>query len=255
VLVKALPHRDSNYAETVCCAGIGRDRKWRRLYPVQFRILDDEQKFKRWQWISYKYTTSPKDLRSESQKVIPESIAVGGTLKPRERVSFLNPLIRETLETADENQESLTLLRPKSIELLWEAKSDSDVSEEKRKHAALANQLSLLDKKQAKPLTPCPYRFRLKWVDQKGNKHNHTCDDWETSTAFFVRRRSHGTDDEALRSLKQTYEDDYMRDGLAIAFSTHSRRNVTHGTANQWLLVGMIRLDESPQGDLLLSVI
>ncbi len=251
--MKALPHRSSNYAETVCCAGVGRDGKWRRLYPVQFRILDDDKKFKRWQWIRYSYTTSTKDRRIESQKVVPESIAPGALVKQKERVNFLNPLIREVLSAANDKDESLTLIRPKSINFSWKQKSDEDISKERIKHAELANQLSLLDATEAKPLTPCPYVFRLKWYDQSDKEHNHTCDDWETSTAFFRRRKFHGTDSDGLLSLKHTYEKEFMQKGLALAFSTHSRRNVTFGTPNQWLLVGMIRLDDSPQGDFLLG--
>jgi len=251
--VKALPHRSSNYAETVCCAGIGHDAKWRRLYPVQFRILDNNQKFKRWQWIEYSYTTTRKDLRVESQKVVPESINVLGMLKKRERVSILNPLMRLTLDEADKHQESLAILRPKSIQFSWKKKTDAEVCEEQIKHAALANQLSLLDNTVAKPLTPCPYRFRVDWLDQADKPHGHTCDDWETSAAFFVRRKAESTDQGALASLKSTYENEYMCAGMAMAFSTHSRRNVTYGTLNQWLLVGMIRLDETPQGDFLLE--
>lgn len=250
--MKALPHRSSNYAETVCCAGIGHDAKWRRLYPVQFRILENEQKFKRWQWIQYEFTTSKNDTRAESQKVIPESITAKGILKARERVTILNPLIRPTLKDADTKGESLTLLRPKTISFSWKRKSETQISDERIKHAELANQLSLLDKNPAPPLTPCPYSFHVKWTDQENSNHMHTCDDWETSTAFFVRRRSEENDEAALNSLKSTYENDYMRAGMAMAFSTHSRRNVTYGTDNQWLLVGLIRIDDSPQGDLLM---
>jgi hypothetical protein len=250
--VKALPHRSSNYAETVCCAGIGHDAKWRRLYPVQFRILDNEQKFKRWQWIEYEFTTSKKDQRIESQKVIPESIQAKGLLKTKERVSILNPLMRVSLKEADARNESLTILRPKTISFSWKAKSEAQISNETIKHAELANQLSLIDKSPARPLTPCPYSFHVKWRDQEGAEHSHTCDDWETSTAFFVRRNSEGSDVAALNSLKATYENDYMNAGMALAFSTHSRRNVTFGTENQWLLVGMIRIDATTQGDLLL---
>ena len=249
--MKALPHRSSNYAETVCCAGIGHDAKWRRLYPVQFRILDDEQKFKRWQWISYRYTTTRKDVRVESQKVIPETIVTKGKLKSKERVSILNMIMRDSLEHADQNNESLALIRPNEITFRWSAKSDDELSEERIKHAELANQLSLLDKNEAPPLNPCPYRFTVRWTDNNHSDHNHTCDDWETSTAFFRRRRSLGTDNAALESLRETYEEQYMQSGMAMAFSTHSRRNITFGTENQWLLVGMIRIDESSQPDLL----
>lgn len=251
--MKALPHRSSNYAETVCCAGVGRNRKWRRLYPVQFRILDPAQKFTRWQWLSYQYTTSAKDRRIESQKVIPETIKRLEKVKKKERAAFLSPLVRNSLTDADANQESLTLIRPKLIDFSWKAKTDEELSKERIEHAKLANQYSLLDKIDTKPLNPCPYVFRLKWRDRNNKPHSHTCDDWETSTAFFRRRKSYGTDAKGLLSLKDTYEKEHMERGLVLAFSTHSRRNVTFDTPNQWLLVGMIRLDESPQGDLLLD--
>jgi hypothetical protein len=59
VVIKAQPHRSSKYFETVCCAGIGRDGKWRRQYPVPFRVLKDKQKFTRWDWIEYEYVFRP----------------------------------------------------------------------------------------------------------------------------------------------------------------------------------------------------
>ena len=95
-------------------------------------------------------------------------------------------------------------------------------------------------------------QFRLKWKDLDGNTREHDCDDWETSTAYTRFRREYG-ERKAIEILKSKYEDEYFSAGLVLAFSTHKRRNVTHGTSNQWLLVGLIRLDEYPQGDLLLG--
>jgi hypothetical protein len=249
--VKALPHRSSKYFETVCCAGIGRDGKWRRQYPVPFRILNNGQKFKRWNWISYEFTTSHRDTRLESQKVVPESITVGNSLRKSERGPLLNPLIRKSFDEANDRNESLTILRPRNIELLYSLKSDEELRDERAKHAALANQMSFFDNT-AKPLDPCTVHFRLRWIDPDGKTREHDCDDWETSTAYSRFSREHGHT-EAIRILKDKYEDEYFTAGLVLAFSTHKLRNVTHGTKNQWLLVGIIRLDNYPQGDLLLG--
>lgn len=250
ILIKALPHRSSKYYETVCCAGVGRDGKWRRQYPVPFRILDQSQKFGRWDWIKYEYTTSEGDRRIESQKVVPESLVVSGRLKESERARFLNPLVRDSFEDANSRSESLTILRPKSIELLYWEKTESEITKERRKHAELAKQTSLFDKT-AKALEPCPIQFSVRWRDSNGKARKHVCDDWETSTAFNRFERKHGRQ-KALGILKKKYSQ-YMNAGLVLAFSTHSRRNVTFGTENQWLLVGLIRLDPSPQGDMFLS--
>lgn len=100
----------------------------------------------------------------------------------------------------------------------------------------------MLDKP-APPLEPCPYEFKVRWVDLNGQEHNRTCDDWETSTAFLRRRERHGEQD-GLLSLRQTYEEDYMARGMRLALGTHSRRN------QQWLLVGILRVDDLAQSEL-----
>ncbi len=101
-------------------------------------------------------------------------------------------------------------------------------------------------------ITPCPVQFSAKWKDQDGKDREHECDDWETSSAFHRFERDYGRS-EAINILRKKYEHDYFKAGLLLAFSTHSRRNVTHGTSNQWLLVGMIRVNGSSQGDLFLG--
>ena len=172
-------------------------------------------------------------------------------MKRRERARLLNPLIRPSLADADSRGESLTILRPAELRFSWRQKSPSEIDDERRKHADLANQASIFDK-EAKPLEPCPYEFKLRWRDQDGKIRNHTCDDWESVGAFFKFRGQFG-ETEGLKILKQKYEDEYFKVGLVLGFSTHTRRNVHHGTANQWLLVGLIRLDRSSQGDFFLG--
>ena len=251
IVVKAQPHRSSRYFETVCCAGIGRDGKWRRQYPVPFRILKDEQKFKRWEWIRYQYIQPSDDPRIESQKVLPETLEVGGQIKPKERTHLLNPLVKHSFREADEDGCSLALLRPQSLRISWDIKSASELADERRKHEELANQLSFLDET-AEPLEPCPVQFYAHWTDGDGKSRRHECDDWETSAAFLRFEREYGRE-RAFQILQEKYEHTYFKAGLALAFSTHKRRNIERGTQNQWLLVGMIRLDRSTQGDFLLN--
>lgn len=246
ILIKAQPHRSSKYSETVCCAGVGRDRKWRRQYPVPFRNLQDWQQFRRWQWIEYEYVDPTDDSRSESQKVQPESLRTLGELPKAERADFLAPLVRRSFREADALRESLTLIRPQRISLSATPKTPEELAHETREHKKLADQLSMFDKP-ADPLNPCRMQFRLDWIDGEGKARSHECDDWETSAAFNRFERRFG-EEGAIRELKYKYEDQYLAAGLVLGFSTHKRRNVEHGTTNQWLLVGMIRLDETRQG-------
>lgn len=95
-------------------------------------------------------------------------------------------------------------------------------------------------------------QFKLNWVGEDGVPRNHERDDWETSAAFNRFDNQYGRT-RALEILKDKYEREYFGAGLALAFSTHSRRNVTYNTKNQWLLVGLIRIDHDPQTDLFLN--
>ena len=194
----------------------------------------------------------PKDdLRSESQKVISKTLVARGEMKRSERADFLAPLIRGSLEEADAQRDSLALVRPLSIRLEALEKSASELASEADKHKQLAAQLSLLEEDEdVEPMTPCRMQFVLHWADQDGMKHRQECDDWETVAAFNRFDRKYGQD-LAIKYLKEKYEDQYLSAGLVLGFSTHSRRNIENATRNQWLLVGMIRLDETDQAQLL----
>lgn len=245
ILVKAQPHKSSKYEETVCCAGIGRDGRWRRQYPIPFRVLADAQKFGRWEWIEYDFVNPRVDKRKESQKVDPDSISSKGLMKPKERADFLSEIVLGSTAGADARRDSLTLIRPREFRLSAREKPVRKLEAEKRKHQLVSDQLSFLHRAIA-PLEPCPKIFRVHWVDQDGHGHIHECDDWETNAAFARFSRDYGGDENAVRILQEKYYG-YFEAGLVLAFSTHSRRNLEYGPTNQWLLVGLIRLDESRQ--------
>ena len=169
-------------------------------------------------------------------------------MKPGERAQFLAPLLRGSFAEANSKRESLTLIRPKSIVLSAIVKSDEELADEAMKHKALSDQLSLFDQT-AEPLKPCRMRFVVNWKDQNNAPHRHECDDWETSAAFNRFEHEHG-EKRAVEILKEKFEAQYFSAGLVLGFSTHSRRNVEYDTVNQWLLVGLIRLDETSQGQM-----
>lgn len=229
---------------------MGRDQKWRRQYPVPFRILKDSQKFARWQWIGYDFVPPKDDKRRESQKVISHTLVANSQMKRSERADFLAPLVLASLAEADARHDSLALVRPLNIRLEAIEKSPDEIRDETEKHRQLAAQLSLLeDDETAEPLTPCRMQFVVHWQDQDGKRHRQECDDWETTAAFNRFDRLYG-EQRAVEILKEKYEDDYLKSGLVLGFSTHKRRNIENSARNQWLLVGLIRLDETNQASL-----
>jgi hypothetical protein len=230
------------HGETVCCAGVTLDRQWRRQYPIHFRRL--QQQFKRWQWIEYDWIApGAEDRRIESRRVQEESIRAEEVIPETERAAFLDPLITRSTNEAAAKGMSLTLIRPIKVRFRWKAKTNEQIAEERQAYEDSARQKSFLDPDLV-ALTPCPYAFHFDWTDADGMKHKATCDDWETAATFYRREKTMGVQD-ALRSMERTFGEDYPNRGMAFALGTHSRR------PEQWLLVGVLRLDPVSQLSLL----
>ena len=239
MLVKALPYVGERHGEMVCCAGVTLDRKWRRQFPVNFRDLGDE-KFKRWQWIRYDWRQpGADDTRRESQRVQEGTIRAGNIMPPKERATFLRPIVRNSVEEAAQLGQTLALIQPKSAEFTWKKKPQSQIDAEASAYAEAANQLSFFSEEK-QPLDPCPYEFRFKYRTSDGKPHRNICGDWETSAAFFKHNRAYG-EDAAINHLANVYNNEYPKRGMVFAMGTHSRH------PNTWLLVGVIRLDETNQ--------
>jgi hypothetical protein len=74
ILCKTYPSPSAKYAETSCVAGMTEDGKLIRLYPVPFRLVSDEQQFKKWQWITARFEKARDDHRPESHRVFVDTI-------------------------------------------------------------------------------------------------------------------------------------------------------------------------------------
>jgi len=71
---KTYPELSSRYTETVCTGGVLENGKPVRLYPIPYRYLEGEQKFKGYQWIKAKIVRDLRDPRPESHRVEENSI-------------------------------------------------------------------------------------------------------------------------------------------------------------------------------------
>lgn len=69
ILCKTYPHPSESYLELTCVAGIKENGELVRIYPVPFRHLAGEQKFKKWQWIEADTAIAKNDSRKESRKI------------------------------------------------------------------------------------------------------------------------------------------------------------------------------------------
>jgi hypothetical protein len=51
ITVKTYPTLSRKYGETVCTAGVRADGTWMRIYPVPFRRLEEQEQYKKFDWV------------------------------------------------------------------------------------------------------------------------------------------------------------------------------------------------------------
>ena len=137
--------------------------------------------------------------------------------------------------------QSLTLIRPRNTRFIVRAKSKTKLDQEREAYRRAARQTSMFDRELAE-LEPSPHEFRFKFEDAAGN---HDCEsgDWETH-AMFWRECKRTNENEALKWMAQTFNEEYPRKGMVFAMGNQAKRPQT------WQLLGVIRFDEPVQGEL-----
>lgn len=78
ILCKTYPSPSAKHVETSCVAGMTTDGRLLRLYPVPFRLMNDQSQFKKWQWIEADIEKSRDDHRPESHRIRADTITVLG---------------------------------------------------------------------------------------------------------------------------------------------------------------------------------
>ena len=75
IVVKTYPTPANKGTEVSCTAGITEDGEWIRLFPIPYRFLSDNQRFKKYQWINARVMKA-SDPRIESHTIDTDSIEI-----------------------------------------------------------------------------------------------------------------------------------------------------------------------------------
>jgi hypothetical protein len=202
-LVKAYPVIDARTrSEAVCVAGVSADqpRRWIRLFPLDFRGLETEQRFKKYQRVELDVRPAMGDSRPESLTPVLASIVTGETIDTdrgtwRRRLGMVEPLIVASLCEIKRRQThariSLGAFRPADVEDL--VVSDVAPAKLAAKQDLLAQQ-SIFDERTRK-LVVLPYRFRYRFrcSDAECTGHELSFIDWELG-ALSLRLLRGGAD-------------------------------------------------------------
>lgn len=225
ILVKAYPQPSKSHAETVCCAGIDDHGNWKRLYPIRFRQLLDDQSFVRWSVLNFSFTQPTSDSRIESCRVLEESIKISGKVtSAKEKQSIIDKAALPSEKSASEAGKSLTLIRPKNVNFTWKSRTKVEILNAREAFARQASQATMFDKELA-ALEPCPYVFQMSYDDEAG-PHTKTCADWETQAAFFKLSHKY-SEQKTVEHLRATYCEKYVSAGIVFALGNIAKRPQT----------------------------
>jgi hypothetical protein len=222
ITVKTYPTLSKTYAELVCTAGFREDGSWIRIYPLPFRFLDENQKYKKYQWIELALEKNPSDPRPESYRPRDrDNIEVLGSVdtknawEERRRLILSRNVIHSNLKTiidaAHENQGSLAIFKPKEIVDLVVEPTSPDWELSKREAAeAVLRQGSLFDdgRSDFTLVRKLPYKFKYKFLDDAGKSSSLMIEDWEIAQLYWNCLKN-STPEEAVKKVRAKYLDDF----------------------------------------------
>jgi hypothetical protein len=203
IIGRAYPEPSKRHIETVCTAAITEEGQLLRLYPVSWRYLDENKRYRLWTWAKFDVRKGRDDKRKESYHVREETIFILSYVESwAERFSLLKKAVfpdRETLERL--YREDWTSLGLIEIEYVDFKVSPRKSSWEKDKPYIKQSHLYV----EVKPLEQIPVQMKLRFRC-KGNAgcrtHQSTLIGWEYMEAFRKFRRSQRSESEAVAMIK-----------------------------------------------------
>jgi hypothetical protein len=192
ILVRTYPVPAQRDVEVSCTAALTAEGQWMRLFPVPYRFLDEDQRFKKYQWIDVDVQRAKNDPRPESHKLNPDSIEIKGSVPSsggwRERRRLLRPLMRPSMcairrEREENGSPTLGLFKPAEIKrLVIEAVSPAWTPQEllylTREDMFRAGPATELEK------VPYEFRYEFRCSDEGCPGHTMMCTDWEMGQAY-----------------------------------------------------------------------
>ncbi|GAB1536726.1 hypothetical protein ADMFC3_23570 [Geovibrio sp. ADMFC3] len=229
--VKTYPSPSTSYNETVCTAGITRDGRFIRVYPIPFRYLNEMQQFKKYEWVRVKVRKSDTDHRLESYKVDYDSIKPTGEFVKEwsERLHYLKPFIRKSTNALDNENMTLGLIKPVKIHDLICSEDDGEWSA--RQQACLSRLTidNILNERKLLPLEKIPHKFQFRFDDHEEN-HTIIVKDWELYALYLRYKGRNPTDivyDKFFNQICSDKNDVYFIMGTMHRFKS-------------WLILGIL---------------
>ncbi|MCY4304005.1 MAG: hypothetical protein OXC62_04370 [Aestuariivita sp.] len=253
IAVKTYPVLSQRYIELVCTAGFREDGSWIRLYPAPFRFLEDNQRYRKYQWIELAVQKNELDKRPESYIPIDvdnieihEWIDTKRNWVERKRLVLQKNEIytdlSQIIKGAHQNDFSLAIFKPSKIinfkveqvEPNWDATKQQAI-EASQKQGSLFDGFKYEDFKLIKKL---PYKFSYVIQDCHGTCSRMMIEDWEIGQLYWNCLKNNDKET-AIEKVRQRYFADIAQTKdvylfLGTTYQFHFKR-----APNPYVIIGV----------------
>lgn len=220
ITVKTYPIPSAKYGELVCTAGVTEDRRFIRLYPVNFRDQPFSKQYQKYQWIEVEAERhTGRDSRKESYRPDCDTlVTLGEPIATHrgdwsERGKFVLPLRSPSLESLRDQREadktSLGIFRPKIVHDLVVEPTER---EWKQSFLQELRQARLWDDRSVsrEPPRKVPYKFKYFFVcdDPRCTGHRMMNEDWELGALYWRLIDAGATELEAVQKVREKFLDE-----------------------------------------------
>ena len=241
ITVKTYPTPAWKGGEVVCTAGITAEGDWIRLFPIPFRFLQDNQKYKKYEWIEAKVTRS-NDPRAESYRVDADSIRViGPLLGPKNnwasRKNVILPHLAPSMCWLRKERNTYTIyptlgiIQPKEIKRFRIVPTDREWQPKELGRLLQTNFISGSIQQLEK--VPFDFYYDFYCLEPGCKGHKMSCVDWEIFQSY--RKWSKGKDKSEWEVLfRQKYEHEMITKNDTLLYV-----GTVHGHPNSWVIIGL----------------
>jgi len=266
ITVKTYPTLSAKYDELVCTAGFREDGSWIRIYPIPFRKLDYESRYKKYQWIELDLVKNTSDFRPESYRpykydeiIVKETIPTGKDRTWRERKKYALKKVYDDMDLLIKEAKnkdictSLATFKPKKIIdfVVEETKREWDQDKVKQ-ILANAQQTDLFKKSDNhfEVVKKVPYKFSYKFIDIHDKERKLMIEDWEICQLYWNMVKKHnGNEAKACEDVRKKYFDNFAKTKDLYLFLGTTRKFHLVGP-NPFVIIGTFHPKSISQTDL-----
>lgn len=236
ILVKTYPVISERHSELVCTAGVLENGSWIRLYPMPFRLLNDDQKYPKYTWVEVEVERNLSDFRLESHRPNIDTIKVEPRptkldWNARRKIVFKNKTVFTNMQAlihkAKADDMSLAVFKPKKIlDFVIEPNSRDWNPKKLASLQAESRQLQLFRsieeiEEEFRIVQKIPYKFSYRFEDDSGKQSKLMIEDWEIGMLYLnCLKRADGDESIAIAKVREKYFDSFLKRDLYFFLGT-----------------------------------